>query len=83
MRATPVDHPASAARAALLGLLLMAACEGKSTSSRAEHPAARAQESALAKSKIPGATGVGRALKVSDSADARRKLEDSISNAPP
>ncbi len=64
-------------------LLLLAACGGGSTSSRAEHPSARVQESALAKSKIPGATGVGRALKLSDSADARRRLEDSISSAPP
>jgi hypothetical protein len=67
----------------MAGFLLLAGCGGKSTSSRAEHPAARVQESALAKSRLPGAGGVGAALRLSDSADARRKREDSISNAPP
>jgi len=43
----------------------------------------RARESALAKSGLPGATGIGAALRVSDSADARRKREDSVSNAVP
>jgi len=38
-------------------------------------------DSAIAESAIPGAAGVKRALAVSDSADARRALEDSIMRA--
>jgi hypothetical protein len=67
----------------LAGLALLAGCGGKSTDSRVEHPSARAQDSAIAKSNLPGAKGVGAAMRLSDSADARRKREDSISNAPP
>jgi hypothetical protein len=37
-----------------------------------------ARDSAIAESVLPGAAGVKRALAVSDSADARRALEDSI-----
>lgn len=44
---------------------------------------ARERESALAKTGLPGATGIGAALRVSDSAEARRKREDSIANAVP
>ena len=66
-----------------IGLLLLAACGGKSTSSRTEHPAAGAQESALARSKLPGASGVGAALRLQDSAAARRAREDSISRSIP
>ena len=67
----------------LIGLAMVAACAGKSTSARAEHPSARAQDSAIARSNLPGARGVGAAMRISDSADARRKREDSISNAVP
>jgi hypothetical protein len=67
----------------LLGLSLFAGCAGKSTSSRAEHPSARAQDSAIARSNLPGARGVGAAMRLSDSADARRKREDSVSNSVP
>ena len=67
----------------LTGLLLLTACGGKDTSSRAEHPAAGAQDSAIARSNLPGAKGVGAAMRVADSASARRVREDSTSNAPP
>lgn len=60
-------------------LVLIAGCSGKSTSSRAEHPSAGAQDSAIARSNLPGAKGVGAAMRVSDSADARRRREDSVS----
>ncbi len=73
----------STGKAALLGLLLLAGCGGKSTSARAEHPAAGVQESALAKSKLPGASGVGAAMRLQDSAAARRAREDSISGVSP
>jgi hypothetical protein len=65
------------------GLLLIAGCGGKATSSRAEHPSAGAQDSAIARSSLPGAKGVGAAMRLSDSANARRKREDSVSNAVP
>jgi hypothetical protein len=40
-----------------------------------------ARDSAIAESAVPGAAGVRSALSVSDSADARRALEDSIMSA--
>jgi hypothetical protein len=43
----------------------------------------RARESALAESGLPGARGIGSALRVSDSAAARRRLEDSLAKAVP
>lgn len=61
------------------GLLLTAGCGGEGTSSRAEHPSARAQDSAIARSNLPGAKGVGAAMRLADSADARRRREDSVS----
>lgn len=64
-------------------LLLSAGCGGESTDSRAEHPSAGAQDSAIARSSLPGAKGVGAAMRLRDSADARRKREDSVSSAVP
>lgn len=72
-----------AGTAILVGLLLTASCGGKDTSSRTEHPAAGAQDSAIARSNLPGAKGVGAAMRLADSAAARRAREDSISNGPP
>lgn len=65
--------------AALL-LLGLAAC-GKSRpgkDARFEHPAGRADDSVIAKSKLPGASGVRRALEAADTARARRAAEDTI-----
>jgi hypothetical protein len=67
----------------LLGLAGLAGCAGKSTSSRAEHPSAQAQDSAIARSNLPGARGVGAAMRLSDSADARRKREAAVSDSSP
>jgi hypothetical protein len=61
----------------------LAGCGGKSTSARQEHPAGLVQDSILGASRIPGASGILRAMAVSDSADARSKREDSISNSKP
>jgi hypothetical protein len=68
--------------------LAASSCAGKSADQPAppgnppEQPlSARARESALAKSGLPGATGIGAALRVSDSAAARRQREDSIANS--
>ena len=71
-----------------LGLLaccwLCPACRDKTQDDLLQKPiSTRARESALAKSGLPGATGIGSALRVSDSADARRKREDSIANVVP
>lgn len=60
---------------AALALALVSGC-GSSGSETTRSEGAR--DSAIAESAVPGATGVKRALTVSDSADARRALEDSI-----
>ena len=73
----------STGTAFLFGLMLVVGCGGKAKSARIEHPAAGVQESALAKSKLPGASGVGTAMRLQDSAAARRAREDSISRTPP
>jgi len=69
--------------ALLVGLLLMASCGGKDTSSRTEHPAAGAQDSAIARSNLPGAKGVGAAMRLADSAAARRAREAAVSDSVP
>jgi hypothetical protein len=53
---------------------------GEKQTSRTEHPAAGISDSVLAKSRLPGATGVGAALRLQDTAAARRALTDSIAN---
>jgi len=73
-----------AALLAVSSLLATACGAGSSSQPPARKPlSARARESAQAKSGLPGATGIGSALRVSDSADARRRLEDSLSRAVP
>lgn len=59
-------------------VVVFAACSKELPDGRQEHPAGYAQDSAIAASKLPGATGVKRAMSVADSAQARRRLEDSI-----
>lgn len=67
--------------AVLLTLCLLAlACSGKPAPVQ---QTARERDSTLAKSRLPGAAGVGAALRVSESADARRRREDSVSRALP
>jgi hypothetical protein len=63
---------------AAAGLLVLAACSSKPKNNLTQ----RERDSIIGASKLPNAAGVRGALKVSDSADARRKLEDSISKAP-
>ena len=69
--------------ALLVGLMLLTACGGKSTSARAEHPAGAAQDSMIAKSNLPGAQGVGAAMRQADSAAARRAREAAVGDSAP
>ena len=64
-------------------LLVLAGCAGKSTSARAEHPSAQAQDSAIARSNLPGAKGVGAAMRLQDSANARRTREAAVTDSAP
>jgi hypothetical protein len=68
--------------AALLLACALAGCGGKR--SEAEAPTSRReQDSILGASKLPGAQGVSGAMKVADSAAARRAREDSASAGAP
>lgn len=58
-----------------LALMLMMGCGSEVTP---QARSAGARDSAIAESAVPGAAGVRSALSVSDSAKARRALEDSI-----
>ena len=61
-----------------LGLVLIMGCgSGESTQTSSQG----ARDTAIAESAVPGAAGVKSALSVSDSAAARRALEDSIMSA--
>jgi hypothetical protein len=62
----------------LLLLISLAGC-GAADSESGRTKAQR--DSAIAESAVPGAAGVKSALSVSDSANARRALEDSIMSA--
>ena len=70
-----------AGTAVLLWLALLSGCGAKNKS--AEKPADRIPDTVLAKSKLPGARGVGAAMRLQDSAAARRAREDSISRVSP
>jgi len=67
-------------RTLLVGLLLLSACgrSGKGDASR-DTLTERQHDSILAKSSIPGASAVGRALKAADSTNARIRGTDSVS----
>ncbi len=65
-------------------LILLAACSGGGDSGRARTSSRdtlteRQRDSMLAKSRIPGARGVGRAMSASDSINARVRAADSVS----
>ena len=72
---------------ALVAVVSLAACgprsEGAPDSAAAAAPlTGRARDSAIAASRLPGAKGVGNALRASDSATARAARLDSASQAP-
>jgi hypothetical protein len=65
---------------ACLMLVLLAACgAGQSGGSAARDTLTeRQRDSILAQSRIPGAAGVGRAMKAADSTSARIRATDSV-----
>jgi len=63
------------------GMLLLPACTGGHDRNR-RPVSERERDSIIGASQLPGAQGVGRALRASDSAGARRALEDSIAREP-
>ena len=70
------------ARSLSVVLALLAACSG----GKSAKPAAagdslteRQRDSILARSRIPGASGVGSAMRAADSASARIRATDSVS----
>jgi outer membrane biogenesis lipoprotein LolB len=69
-------------RSFALALILLAACSGsKPAKSTADGDSLteRQRDSILAQSRIPGASGVGRAMRAADSASARIRATDSVS----
>ncbi len=65
----------------LVILLLVACSSGKSAKSAADGDSLteRQRDSILAQSRIPGASGVGSAMRAADSASARVRATDSVS----
>lgn len=68
-----------ASAALLLGAL--AACTRDKGAATEKLQSQRERDSVLGQSKIPGATGVGKAMTVADSAGGRVKLQDSIATS--
>ncbi len=64
-------------------LLALGACttERDTAAEKMKAPTQRERDSVLGQSKIPGATGVGRAMTVADSAGARVHLQDSLATS--
>jgi hypothetical protein len=72
-----VNGQRSTGSALLFGLLMLVGC-GKT-----EQPPEHIPDTLLAKSKLPNANAVGAALRLQDSAAARRAREDSVASAVP
>jgi len=71
------------ARVLTIVLALLAACSGgktaKSSAAETDSLTERQRDSILAQSRIPGASGVGSAMRAADSASARVRATDSVS----
>ncbi len=65
-------------RALVVGIILLAACAAEKTEPPVELTR-RQRDSAIAASRLPGARGVGSALRTADSLDARTAQIDSLS----
>jgi len=68
---------------ALAALALLAGCGGNESKTSRGTPGdtltERQRDSILAQSRIPGAAGVGKAMRVADSTSARVRAADSVS----
>ena len=73
----------STGTALLLALVVLPGCGGKNTGDRADRLPEKIPDTVLAKSKLPNANAVGAALRLQDSAAARRAREDSVARAVP
>ena len=62
---------------------MLVGCSGKNTGDRADRVPEKIPDSVLAKSRLPNANAVGAALRLQDSAAARRAREDSVASAVP
>ena len=81
MRALSVIGRRSSVVAACGVLLIIGACGGKSDDARkaaADSLSERQRDSILAKSSIPGASAVGRAMTAADSTSARVQASDTV-----
>ena len=81
--ASAVSRHRSTGPVLLFALLILAGCSGKNTGDRADRLPEKIPDSVLAKSKLPNANAVGAALRLQDSAAARRAREDTISGLVP
>ena len=70
----------------VLVIALLAACTSNESGSQQtvnrDTLTQRQKDSILAQSKIPGASGVGRAMKAADSTSARVQAADTVGNEP-
>lgn len=62
----------------VLVLATLAGCTKDKEPAAQKATSQRERDSVLGQSKVPGATGVGKAMKVADSAAGRVQLQDSI-----
>ena len=68
--------------AALLALAPVGCGRASNGRAAADSMTTRQRDSALGTSRVPGATGITRALSASDSADARNAKLDSLASQP-
>ena len=69
------------ARNLIVAFALLASCGGptpRNTGAAGDSLTERQRDSILAKSKIPGASGVGKAMRVADSTSAGIRATDSV-----
>jgi hypothetical protein len=68
-------------RSWIVALALLTACSGGRSGAAGAHDTLteRERDSILARSQIPGAAGVGSALRAADSTNARIRATDSVS----
>jgi hypothetical protein len=71
-------------RSVLVGasVLMLIGCAADHAERRAPAASERQRDSTIGASQLPGAEGVRRALRATDSAASRRALEDSVGREP-